>query len=195
MRSVQWTVRILFPNDWTKQQLIAIFRTFLSFIFAKPKFYLNSSNKKWESCLPTRIIVRGCSLAAKGAEGQSRTDFLLEAHRLINFEFCQIRANNRLNMETCQRGHSRKIQNLIGLLFKKIREDAFFTESEKWYHIIVAEHENEPSNIAVFYGTAREPSVDDLGVRLCYLNVTTPDLMRQMRLSVVQYRLSPHVCN
>ena len=48
---------------------------------------------------------KGCSLGAIRAEGQSRTDFLLEAYRLImqsnhfNFEFCQIRVNNRLNME------------------------------------------------------------------------------------------------
>ena len=49
-----------------------------------------------------------------------------------------------------------------------LREGAFLTHSGKSFHNLGAEHENEPSNIAVLdLGSSKEPSVDDLSVHLC----------------------------
>ena len=50
---------------------------------------------------------------------------------------------------------------------KSLREADFLTDSGKVFHSRGAEEENEPSYIAFFdLGTAREPLVVDLSVRL-----------------------------
>ena len=62
---------------------------------------------------------------------------------------------------------------------KTLREVTFLTDSGNWFHNLDAEEENERSNIAVFdLGTAREPFVDDLSVRLsvCEIGVSRSEI-------------------
>ena len=64
------------------------------------------------------------------------------------------------------KNHAFQIYSLTFRL-KMLREVASLTGSGNWFHNLGAEEENERSNIAVFdLGTARQPFVDDLSVRL-----------------------------
>lgn len=55
----------------------------------------------------------------------------------------------------------------LAFFLKALREGAFLTDTGKWFHNLGVAHKNELSTIATFdVGAAKEPSVDDLSVRL-----------------------------